>query len=351
MSLRDSLVRRFPALERMPHGTFVVGGAIRDLLRGTNPADVDLACGDPLACARLLSDRVIRLGTGEHLSAWRVVDGGHVYDFAAILDGDIALDLARRDFTINAMAVDLHSGELLDPHHGQRDLRERVVRMIDAANFDDDPLRLLKAVRMAVGLRFTVDGPTMDAIRQRAESVVRAAPERINYELSVILSAGAFRMAIDLLHRTRLDLALFGRALNPDTFFADDVSLAAAYAIVVRDPKSFAKRWRWSASLLREVTTLQRLVEHHDPIALYDAGEGIARQLPSLLCALGRAAVATPDALFRIRTLLTGEDIAAITGLPSGPELGRRKRALLEAQIRGKVRTREEAEVFVRSGS
>ncbi|MGZ7042622.1 MAG: hypothetical protein ACXVH7_12590 [Thermoanaerobaculia bacterium] len=348
--MRESLVRRFPALDRMPGGTYVVGGAVRDFLRGADPVDVDLACDDPLACARLVSTRVIRLGTGEHLSAWRVVDNGHVYDFAGILDGDIAADLARRDFTVNAMAVDLKTGDLLDPHHGQQDLRDHIVRMIDASNFDDDPLRLLKAVRMAVRLRFTIDEKTNDAIRERAEQAVRSAPERINYELSVIFSARAFRMAIDLLHRTRLDVVLFGRTLTPEMYKADDVSLAAAYAIVVRDPKSFAKRWRWSDAQLREVMTLQQLVEHHDPIALYDAGESIARQLPPLCRALGREPVPVREGLFRIRTLLSGEEIAAITSLPSGPELGRRKRALLEAQIRGEVRTREEAERMVRNG-
>jgi hypothetical protein len=349
MSLRDALLRRFQALERMPPGTFVVGGAVRDMLRRVDPADVDLACADPLACARLLSDRVIRLGAGEHLSAWRVVDGEHVYDFAAILDGDIDADLARRDFTINAMAVDLRSGQLLDPYGGQRDLRARVVRMVGAANFDDDPLRMLKAVRMAAALRFSVEDATLEAIRERADSIVNVAAERISYELSVIFSAGAFRTAVDHLHRTRLDVVLFGRTLDPSSYDADDVSLAGAFAILVRDPKSFAKRWKWSESLLRQVTAMQALIDHHDPIALYDAGEEIARQLPAVLRALGREPLAVSDDLFHIRALLTGGEITALTGVPSGPELGRRKRALLESQIRGEVRTRAQAEKFVRA--
>ena len=351
MSLRDSLLRCFPALERMPEGTYVVGGAVRDMLRGVEPADIDLATGDPLAAARLISPRVIRLGSGEHLSAWRVVAGEHVYDFAGILDGDIGADLARRDFTVNAMAVDLRSGQLLDPFDGQRDLRLRIVRMVDPANFDDDPLRMLKAVRMAVALRFTIDEATIDAIRQRADNVVKPAAERIGYELSIIFSAGAFRFAVDLLHRTRLDVALFGRAIDSWSYHADDLSLAASYALLVRDPKAFAERWRWSASLLHEVTTLQALIDRHDPIALYDAGAKIAMQVPPLLRAIGFDAPAIRRDLFDVRALLSGEAISAISGVPSGPELGKIKRALLEAQIRGEVRTRAEAERFVRASA
>src|SRR5690349_3254858 len=103
MSLRDDLFRLFLDLRKVPLPAYVVGGAIRDLLLGREPKDVDVASADPLAAARAISERVIRLGKGEHLSAYRVVRGPHVYDFAELLDGDIVVDLARRDFTVNAM--------------------------------------------------------------------------------------------------------------------------------------------------------------------------------------------------------------------------------------------------------
>jgi hypothetical protein len=124
------------------------------------------------------------------------------------------------------------------------------------------------------------------------------------------------------------------------------VGLAAAYALLVENPKAYAERWRWSDHLLHEVLTLQRLVDHHDRIALYDAGETIARQLPPLLRVLGRDdRVDMPD--FSIRALLTGGEIAELTGLAPGKALGRIKRALLEAQVRGELATREEAARFV----
>src|SRR5258708_1378453 len=197
-SMRDQLLRRFPHLSKLPQeGVYVVGGAVRDLVLSLDPADADLACVDALACARRLGRKIITLGK-DHLSAYRVVDGEHVYDFAPLLEGSIDRDLARRDFTVNAMAVELAGGALLDPFDGRGDLDRRVVRMVGATNFDDDPLRLLKAVRMAVRLEFDIDKATLAAIRERAASVTSVAAERLGTELEMIFGAGAFRRALAL---------------------------------------------------------------------------------------------------------------------------------------------------------
>jgi hypothetical protein len=332
MSLRDALLHRFPRLRELPSGArLAVGGAVRDLLLGREPNDVDVECDDPLAVARSLGRKVIQLGRADELIAWRVVDGDVIYDFTPLAP------LGRRDFTINAIAVDLATGELRDEFGGARDVAARLVRMIDSKNFDDDPLRMLRAVRFAVTLDFTVDAATLDAVRARAAAVTSVASERIEYELSVIFSARKFRRALELLHDTALDVPLFAYELDAARFHADDVSAAAAYALLRHVPPG---------PLAREIPVLQRLVEHHDRIALYDAGEAIARQLPPLLRALGRDdRLDLPD--YTIRALLTGDDIAALTGIDRGPKLGAIKRALLEAQIRGEVRTGDEAVTFV----
>jgi tRNA nucleotidyltransferase/poly(A) polymerase len=341
MSLRDDLFALFPRLNGLPPHSYVVGGAVRDLFLGAHPADVDVACLDPLACARTLGRKTIRLGQADHLSAWRVVDGPHVYDFAEILDHDLDADLARRDFAINAMAVDLATGELHDPHGGRRDLDARIVRMVKPENFDDDPLRMLKSVRMAVRLGFDVDPQTIAAIAPRAARIRDVAAERVTYELGVIFSANAFRRALALLRETRLDAEIFGRSFDDERFHVDDVPLAAAFALLVDDPPSFAERWRWSSELLREVVALQRLASDHTLIELYEAGESVARQLPPMLRALGHNDTVTmPD--FSTRALLDGDAIARLTGA-TGPEIGAMKRRLIEAQLCGEVTTREEA--------
>jgi tRNA nucleotidyltransferase/poly(A) polymerase len=348
MSFREQLLTRFPALTRLPSGCYVVGGAVRDLLLEKEPADVDIACVDPLSAAQAIRSRVIRLGQEEHLSAYRVVSDERIYDVAELLDGELSADLARRDFTVNAMAVDLDRDALIDPHGGRKDLEERVVRMVHASNFDDDPLRTLKGVRMAVRLEFILDEDTRVAIRQRASRIVDVAAERVTYELSIIFGCRRFRRAWNLLEGTGLASALgFERTAdwNPE---AEDpgVAIAGAYALLVRDPEPYAARWRWSDHLLYEVQALQRLIEGYDLVTLYDAGEAVARQLAPLLRALGRNGnVDLPN--FSIQALLGGREIAELTGLAPGKELGRIKRQLLEAQIRREIQTREEAIAFV----
>ncbi|HEV7765307.1 MAG TPA: hypothetical protein VGQ76_09915 [Thermoanaerobaculia bacterium] len=343
MQWRDELSRRFPALIKLGDDCYVVGGAIRDLLLGREPSDADLACNDPLASAQRIRHRVIRLGDDEQLTAYRVFDGVHAYDLAETLEHDIDVDLARRDFTINAMAFHFASDRLLDPHGGRRDLEARLVRMVRPSNFDDDPLRMLKAVRMAVMYDFAIEPETLDAIRVRASRIGDVAAERVTYELALILGAKKLRFAIELLRQTELAVGMQLR-----DFASDDVSLAGAYALLVDDPRTHAERWRWSSELLRDVLTLRGLIEEHDRIALYDARESIALQLPGVLRALGRdEQLDLPD--FATRALLTGGEIAELTGVVPGQELGRIKRALLEAQIWGDVKTKEEAVAFVSS--
>jgi tRNA nucleotidyltransferase/poly(A) polymerase len=336
--LRDELLTRFPALASIPPNAVAVGGAVRDIILGRIPADVDVETDHPESCAAALG-KVIPLGRGD-LKVYRAVKDGLVYDFSG------RTDLRRRDFTINAISVDLTTGEVQDPFHGQKHIQQRIVRMIEAKNFQDDPLRVLRGVRLALQFDFAIENETIVAIRRRASHIVTVAAERVTYELHTVLSRGTFRDAVRLLNETALDEALFGYAFDAGRFHADDVSLAGAYSLLVHDPKRFSERWKWSDALLREVMTLQHLLRDPDLLTIYEAGEGIGKQLPALFRAVDREVQPMPD--FAMKPLLTGDDIAAL-GVVRGPALGLAKRALIEAQLRGRVQTREEAERLIRS--
>ncbi len=354
----EALLSRFPALKRVPPPAYVVGGAIRDLLLGREPFDVDVVCASAADCASRLSNRTIRLGGrhgGERFAAYRVVIEQKVYDFSDLTGGKVEVDLLRRDFTINAIAIELPGGPMFDPLAGCADIDRRLVRMVGRENFADDPLRTLKAVRLAVVLELVIEQETLDAVRDHAPLLATVAAERVSHELSLIFSTGRFRTALALLRETALDRSLFGAPLGGERFHDDAVTMAGAFALLVPDPRSFAKRWRWSEALLRDVLTLQSLLRVHADrrAALFDAGERVSAQLPPVLRAIDQPEDAAAverlltEELFATRPLLTGDEIARAAGIAPGPEVGRRKRALLEAQLRGEVRTREEALQFV----
>ena len=174
---------------------WLVGGAVRDRLLGRPTTDLDLAVGgDPRAAARAVARAAG--GTAFELSgafgAWRVVGPGHAWhvDLVRLREGDIAADLAARDFTINAMAEPLAGGELLDPHGGRADLEARRVRMLSAQALADDPLRTLRAARLAAELELEIEPATAAEIRRRAGELERVAPERVFVELKRVV-AGA----------------------------------------------------------------------------------------------------------------------------------------------------------------
>ncbi len=190
---------------------WLVGGTVRDLLLGLDPLDVDLAVtGDPRELARRFAD-----ATGgsffilsEKFKACRVAcssaareehDGGvkgappcpgNTWDFVALRGDSIDADLRARDFTVNAMAVELPGGEeVIDPLGGRADLASRRLKAASSGAFDDDPLRLLRAVRLEREAGLRAGRETEKLIRSRAGLAARPAPERIFAELVRLLQA------------------------------------------------------------------------------------------------------------------------------------------------------------------
>jgi poly(A) polymerase len=183
---------------------WLVGGAVRDRLLGRDTDDVDLALpGDPKRHARAIANATG--GSAFRLSgafgAWRVVGPGNAWhvDLVTLRDGGIAEDLAHRDFTINAMAEPLAGGELLDPHGGRADLERRLVRMVSERALADDPLRALRAVRIAVELDLSLDPATGRAAAAHAAEIERVAAERVFGEVKRVVTAPAARQGLELM--------------------------------------------------------------------------------------------------------------------------------------------------------
>jgi poly(A) polymerase len=174
---------------------WLVGGAVRDTLLGRREVtDADVAVrGDAREAARALAARTggSPFPLSDAYGAWRVVarDRSWHVDVAPLQGDSIEEDLAHRDFTMNAMAEPLAGGERIDPHGGESDLRERRVRMVSEAALESDPLRCLRAARLACQLAFEVDPGTVAAVRVRAGGLREVAGERVFSELRLLLDS------------------------------------------------------------------------------------------------------------------------------------------------------------------
>jgi putative nucleotidyltransferase with HDIG domain len=194
---------------------WIVGGALRDELLGRPVRDVDVAvAGDPARAARALAadvrGPVFRLS--EAFGAWRVIDRRveRVYDFAPLQGGTIEEDLAKRDFTVNAMArpVALEAlagadaaADLVDPLGGRADLEAGILRVLGAGAYESDPLRALRLARFAAELGFAPEPDTERLTRAAAPRVADAAGERVFGELRRLVIAGGALPGLELADR------------------------------------------------------------------------------------------------------------------------------------------------------
>lgn len=171
---------------------WIVGGAVRDAILGGEVRDLDLAvAGDPGAAARAIAKEI-----GEHafeLSAefgtWRVAahGAGWQVDVTTLRGEAIEADLAERDFTIGAVAVPLLGGEPIDPHAGLVDLADGQLRAVGEGSFRNDPLRLLRAARLAAEMELEIEPRTVALARAAAAHAADPAAERQLAELRQLM--------------------------------------------------------------------------------------------------------------------------------------------------------------------
>jgi putative nucleotidyltransferase with HDIG domain len=191
--------------------TWLVGGVVRDALVGRPLLDIDLATSaDPEATARHLARQIggAPFPLGDAFGCWRIADDRQ-FDVCALRGDGIEADLGARDFTVNAMALPLVGApEIIDPQHGLRDLEHGTVRMVSAASIDEDPLRMLRAARIAHLFDWQVEEHTVAAIRERAARASEPAGERTFAELRMLLLHPEARRGWRLLQQLGLDATL-----------------------------------------------------------------------------------------------------------------------------------------------
>jgi putative nucleotidyltransferase with HDIG domain len=177
---------------------WLVGGAVRDRELGRPIIDVDVVVdGDPgeaaravAAVARARGQHAACFALSEEFGAWRVAApaGAWQIDVERMRGGSLAADLALRDFTVNAIAEPLAGGEPIDPLNGRKDLSERRLRQAGQGAFADDPLRVLRLVRVAVELDLRPDAQTLRSARTQAARLAEVSAERVFGELRRVIA-------------------------------------------------------------------------------------------------------------------------------------------------------------------
>jgi tRNA nucleotidyltransferase/poly(A) polymerase len=206
---------------------WVVGGYVRDLFLARESKDIDfVTVGDSIALAE---DVAKRLGMPNQVNIFKNFGTAHIkssdwdYEFVGarkesylpdsrkpiVSTGTLEDDQNRRDFTINALAISLDGsafGELTDPFKGMQDLHDKIIRtpLDPDITFSDDPLRMLRAIRFAAQLGFTIEPVTYEGIRRNAHRIDIVSPERISDELNKMISSTLPSVAFKLMFDTGL---------------------------------------------------------------------------------------------------------------------------------------------------
>ena len=342
-----------PGIERLrgaARGTaaYLVGGAVRDLLLGRDRADIDVAVeGEVAELARRLGGEVraherfdtaaVRVGGLEvDLAATRSETYAHPGALPDVHPASLAADLARRDFTVNAMAVPLaEDPELIDPHRGLEDLQRGELRALHPRSFEDDPTRALRAARYAARYRFALEQTTAELIGR--VDLCTVSRDRVEAELRKLAAEPQARLALELLG----EWGLLELSPGAPELAAAVGELTAAEPWLQVAPRRDAV---FAAALGRGVAEARQLASA-EPARPSEAVE-LARGRSGVELALARALGA--EWLDRyvtewrwVRLEIDGRDLIA-EGVAEGPSLGRGLREALRAKLDGEVHGRGE---------
>lgn len=216
---------------------YLIGGFVRDKILGRNTKDMDIVCvGDGIELAAKVAEKFTpepevhffkNFGTAQIKAAGLEIEfvgaRKESYDFnsrkPAVENGTIEDDQNRRDFTINAMAISLNKadfGELVDPFNGINDLDLKNIQtpLAPAQTFSDDPLRMMRAIRFASQLHFTIHPTTFEAIIENAARIKIVSGERIADELNKILMSSKPSIGFDLLYKSGLLKIIFPQMVD-----------------------------------------------------------------------------------------------------------------------------------------
>ena len=369
---------------------YLVGGVVRDLLLSlpTVGPDLDIvAVGVDAGFAAGLAERLHgELVSSSQFGTWKIALGSLRLDLVrarresyerpgalpTVEPGAVDDDLARRDFSINAMALSLDSatwGDLLDPHDGRRDLERRHIRVLHPASFSDDGTRMLRAARYAGRLNFELEPDTRRLLTQDLAHLSAISGDRVRHELEHIVREDGAAAILGLcqglgilaaIHpRLRVEERTLAalRRLYSESEEGREVIVAAllAYPLTPAEGQALTRRLNlgveWAKVVADTGAVRELLSELVEPDLRPSRLFGLLRACHS--ASLQAWAMATEDRVLAERlhtyltelrgvtTALSGRDIIEL-GAVEGPLIGELLRELLDARLNGLIASREE---------
>ena len=229
MTSRETATEIIRRLNEAGHEAYLVGGCVRDELRGLAPADYDIATNARPDEVEALFARTV--GVGKSFGVMLVLEADEQFEVATFradgeyIDGrhpsavkfsDAKTDASRRDFTVNGLFLNPVTGEVHDWVSGEADLEKRILRTIGDpdARFGEDRLRLLRAVRFAAQLDFEIESATWDAVQTHANAITQVSAERIRDELLKLFRPPHAARGLDLLRDSGLLVHVFPEMMD-----------------------------------------------------------------------------------------------------------------------------------------
>ncbi|MEA5617460.1 CCA tRNA nucleotidyltransferase [Cronbergia sp. UHCC 0137] len=388
------------SLEWLPQPAYMVGGAVRDAILGRSREYWDLdfiipsgAVKIARAIAKHYQAGFVLLDAERQIA--RVVFPQATADFAQQEGDSLITDLHRRDFTINAIAYNPHTQEIIDPLQGCADIKSGLLRMISCKNLQDDPLRLMRAYRQAAQLGFIIEPTTQTVIRALSADITQVAAERVRVEIGYLLAnsqgtpwlkaawedglltkifpnvtaeslqkVAAIDQAYIILSQNWQQLGQELSEYIRDTTKTTWLGIAKLACLVNPNPEIAEiqlQELTYSRVENKAVTTAMRLFPQcqktdmsiREQYFFFREAGNVFRAI-ALLALINDILIEeiapminrylTPDNLVAHPTpLLTGKEIIAALEIPASPEIGRLLTEIAVAQAEGKISTAAEA--------
>jgi tRNA nucleotidyltransferase (CCA-adding enzyme) len=392
----DFMKKAGEAAEKRQQRLYIVGGVVRDLLLDRCNTDLDLVVeGDAVKLAReiaaLKKAKMIihtRFGTANLKWASRSVDfiTARAETYArpgalpTVRPGSINDDLARRDFTINAMAIELnprHYGELIDPFGGRQDLDKKLIRILHKKSFSDDATRIWRAIRYEQRLDFKIEPETLRLLKWNVKMLETISGDRIRHELELVLNEEMPEKQLARAAELGV-LAALHPALRAEDWLAE--TFAAAREKNLPDPAQsqlylallcyrlnegeleqlikYLRLPKTTAQVLRDTLAIREKTKELTAPGLapsivyrllhgYNAASHIANSIGADSETAAEHIELYLNILRHVNPALSGKDLEKL-GVPRGPKIKEALQKLREARLDGKISTKGEEEEMVR---